>query len=94
MRPQAAALKALLDEPRLQVMPGCGMRCSGPRYLRAMISRSAARACSQAFSGVGSRDALRCGSSASMRASSASASSTGDSRRLSINWAASAILSQ
>src|SRR6202790_1768995 len=24
MRPQAAALKALLDEPRLQVMPGCG----------------------------------------------------------------------
>ena len=24
MRPQAAALKALLDEPRLQIMPGCG----------------------------------------------------------------------
>jgi 2-methylisocitrate lyase-like PEP mutase family enzyme len=24
MRPQAAALKALLDEPRLQVIPGCG----------------------------------------------------------------------
>jgi 2-methylisocitrate lyase-like PEP mutase family enzyme len=24
MRPHAAALKALLDEPRLQVMPGCG----------------------------------------------------------------------
>ncbi len=24
MRPRAAALKALLDEPRLQVMPGCG----------------------------------------------------------------------
>jgi 2-methylisocitrate lyase-like PEP mutase family enzyme len=24
MRPQAAALKGLLDEPRLQVMPGCG----------------------------------------------------------------------
>ena len=24
MRPQAAALKTLLDEPRLQVMPGCG----------------------------------------------------------------------
>src|SRR5215469_2306190 len=24
MRPQATALKALLDEPRLQVMPGCG----------------------------------------------------------------------
>ncbi len=24
MQPQAAALKALLDEPRLQVMPGCG----------------------------------------------------------------------
>jgi 2-methylisocitrate lyase-like PEP mutase family enzyme len=24
MHPQAAALKALLDEPRLQVMPGCG----------------------------------------------------------------------
>jgi len=24
MRPNAAALKALLDEPRLQVMPGCG----------------------------------------------------------------------
>jgi 2-methylisocitrate lyase-like PEP mutase family enzyme len=24
MRSQAAALKALLDEPRLQVMPGCG----------------------------------------------------------------------
>src|SRR6266853_1368552 len=24
MRPQAAALKALLDETRLQVMPGCG----------------------------------------------------------------------
>src|SRR5215813_11782735 len=26
MRPQAAALKGLLDEPRLQVMPGCGDR--------------------------------------------------------------------
>ena len=24
MRPQAAALKALLEEPRLQIMPGCG----------------------------------------------------------------------
>jgi 2-methylisocitrate lyase-like PEP mutase family enzyme len=24
MRPQAAALKALLEESRLQVMPGCG----------------------------------------------------------------------
>jgi 2-methylisocitrate lyase-like PEP mutase family enzyme len=24
MRPHAAALKALLDEPRLQIMPGCG----------------------------------------------------------------------
>src|SRR5436190_18451285 len=24
MRPQAAALKALLDEPGLQIMPGCG----------------------------------------------------------------------
>ena len=24
MRPQAAALKTLLDEPRLQIMPGCG----------------------------------------------------------------------
>src|SRR5271170_3335511 len=24
MRPQAAAMKALLDQPRLQVMPGCG----------------------------------------------------------------------
>src|SRR5258707_9265826 len=24
MRPQAAALKALLDEPRLQIIPGCG----------------------------------------------------------------------
>jgi 2-methylisocitrate lyase-like PEP mutase family enzyme len=24
MRSQAAALKAVLDEPRLQVMPGCG----------------------------------------------------------------------
>src|SRR5260370_34909725 len=24
MRPQATALKALLDEPRLQIMPGCG----------------------------------------------------------------------
>ena len=24
MRPQAVALKTLLDEPRLQVMPGCG----------------------------------------------------------------------
>jgi 2-methylisocitrate lyase-like PEP mutase family enzyme len=24
MRPQAAALKALFDEPRLQIMPGCG----------------------------------------------------------------------
>jgi 2-methylisocitrate lyase-like PEP mutase family enzyme len=24
LRPRAAALKALLDEPRLQIMPGCG----------------------------------------------------------------------
>ena len=24
MLPQAAVLKTLLDEPRLQVMPGCG----------------------------------------------------------------------
>jgi 2-methylisocitrate lyase-like PEP mutase family enzyme len=24
MRPQAAALKTLLDEPGLQIMPGCG----------------------------------------------------------------------
>ncbi len=24
MRPHAAAVKALLDEPRLQIMPGCG----------------------------------------------------------------------
>ena len=24
MHPQAAVLKALLDEPRLQIMPGCG----------------------------------------------------------------------
>src|SRR6516165_10385155 len=46
------------------------------------------------LSGVGSRKALSCGSSASMRASSASVSSTGDSCRLSINRAASAIVSQ
>src|SRR6516162_6342163 len=48
----------------------------------------------RAFSGVGSRNALSCGSSASMRASSASVSSSGDSRRLSISRAASAIVSQ
>jgi hypothetical protein len=59
-----------------------------------MISRSAAFARSRAFSGVGSRKALSCGSSASMRASSASVSSTGDNRRRSINRAASAIVSQ
>src|SRR6059058_5785304 len=29
MRPQAAGLKALLDEPGLQVMPGCGDAMGG-----------------------------------------------------------------
>src|SRR5439155_5153984 len=59
-----------------------------------MISRSAALACSRAFSGVGRRNALSCGSSASARAINASVSSTGDNRRRSISRAASAIVSQ
>jgi hypothetical protein len=30
MRPQAAAIKALLDEPGLHIMPGCGDGMGAP----------------------------------------------------------------
>jgi hypothetical protein len=65
-----------------------------PAIVPAMISRSAMRACSRAFSGVGSRNALTCRSNRSMRASSASSGSTGDNRRRSSRRASSAIVSR
>jgi hypothetical protein len=40
MRPHAAALKALLEEPRLQIMPGCG---DGMGALGALGSASGGR---------------------------------------------------
>ena len=46
MRPQAAALKALLDEPVLQVMPGCGdfSQCPSRLLSRVEMAETIARA--------------------------------------------------
>jgi len=43
MRSQAAALKALLDEPRLQVMPGCGDGMSARLILSSINTAAAPR---------------------------------------------------
>src|SRR5215510_4110359 len=68
-----------------------GIPCNGPRLLPAAISASAARACRRASSNVGVMNARVSPSKRSMRAISASVSSTGESLRAATSCESSAI---